>query len=360
MYKLCAPVLYDDCVPYDFAAFAAGLDTNDNVDRTSRLDIRHKRPLGPITNNDGTHVPECGRARFLRQLGPLNQQCDALVEQGNRIRRFITDGLAVLPNLRTVSMGGIGSHIFNQAEGYVVQSVCSCTFENTGKILPYALIDLPTIQNYCQTVTYGPLALPDKILKVKSSLKTFTYHPWAGVFIDCVTKQRTPSPPIILGATNRYFCKPVDHFPYPLNKEAKIRLAASLKPIVAMFIRPIFAADPNTGMPIKYKGKGNIDPLKGTKIEIYDYIRTIEKSKVTKSGRVSGGFKQELPPRSLWFLQAKLDQALPKQWRGKVVLKTREEASPCPACELDLEEDFKDDLELNRCRAASMRNVHTH
>lgn len=356
MYELCAPVLYTDCTPYDFVSFATGLRTNENIDRTSRLHIHHKQHWAEVTYaqifESGWSRLETKRALHVNPIGRdfmgVLEECHALVEQGVRIRRFITQGLTILPKLQIVSMGGIGEDLFNSAWGSQAQAMYSCDFENTGKVLSHALIDLPTIKDYCQTVAYGPLALPNKIIKVKSSLQTFTYHlRGAGTFSRCPTAQQIRSPPIIIGAMNRYFCQLAVHASYPLDRATDDELVAHLEPIIAMFNRPAHTADSTTGESIDYNG--DINAFRGTKVEIYDYIRTVDKAKLDSSGRACLDPTEvvaALPPQSLSFLQGTLDEALPEQWKGKVVFKNREDAPLCPACGLSLQEEFEDWLDF--------------
>ena len=359
MYELCAPVLYGKCTPYDFKLFVAGLRTNEHIDRTSRLHIRQKRLLLEIEIDceevSYAEIFESGWTRVIRDLPAIMQECHSLIGEGIRIRQFITEGLTVLPNLRSVSMGGIGDDLFCTTGGYQVQSMYSCDFENGGKVLSHALIDLPTIHHYCQTVAYGPLALPHKILKVRSPLKTFTHHlRGTQIFSSCLDAQEKRSPPIILGSMNRYYCQAAFHAPYPFTDECKVEIAVLLKPIIAMLDRSVYIADPTTGVPIKYHGDSNV--LDGTQIEIYDYIRAIESSKIDRSTKACINPADDihtLPPQSLSFPQRILDQILPEQWKGKVVLKNREQAPPCPACGLNLQEEFKDVFKFYKSMRAS-------
>jgi hypothetical protein len=222
MYDLCASVLYSDCTLRDFTTFAAGYRTNENTDRTTRLHIHHEPHWSEATYaeifepgwemleiKDHLHLDPVGR-----DLMGVMEECHALVQEGKRIRRFITEGLSVLPRLHTVAMWGIGETLFNDVGGFPVEQIYSCRFEDNAKILPHALINLPTIRNYCQTVFYGPLALPNKIIKVESALQTFTTHfRGSQTFSNCLTVQELRSPKIILGATNRYFCESAAHAP---------------------------------------------------------------------------------------------------------------------------------------------------
>jgi hypothetical protein len=161
MYELCAPVLYSDCTPYDFTAFAAGLRTNEHIDRTARLHIHHKRHWTEPTYKDILTVgwDELEDKPILDTVPPsldlqsVMEECQALIQEGARLRRFITEGLTILPNLRSVSMGGIGDQVFNQTGSIMIERMYSSRFEVTSKILPHALIDLPTLHHYCQAVS---------------------------------------------------------------------------------------------------------------------------------------------------------------------------------------------------------------
>jgi hypothetical protein len=56
-------------------------------------------------------------------------------------------------------------------------------------------------------------------------------------------------------------------------QQAKAELAIMLRPIVAMFNRPVYPADPTTGEPIELNDNSDIH---NTKVEIYDFIRTVD------------------------------------------------------------------------------------
>jgi hypothetical protein len=306
---------------------------------------------------DHLHLDPVGR-----DLMGVMEECHALVQEGKRIRRFITEGLSVLPRLHTVAMGGIGETLFNDVGGFQVEEMYSCRFEDNAKILPHALINLPTIRNYCQTVFYGLLALPNKIIKVKSALQTFTTHfRGSQTFSNCLTVQELRSPPIILGAINRYYCEMANHALYPFDGDAVGEFTTLLAPILAMLDRSVYVADPVTGESTECNS--DVDAFEGTKVEIYDYIRTIDRSKVDSTSHVCidpDEILQALPPLSSSFLQNLVDQAVPQQWKGKVVLKNREEAPPCSACGLDLQEEFVDVLEHFKSYKASIGMGHAH
>lgn len=258
------------------------------------------------------------------------EEWEALVEEGVRIRRFITEGLTVFPSLRYVAMGGIGDLVFNGPRAIDLEELNSDDFGNCYKFLPHALIDLPTIQHYCQSVGYGPLSLPDLIIKPESSLKTITFHGWRMPLFCRCEKHYEKHPPIILGAINRYYCPWPMSIPTPMDNGQFRQYACSmLEPIIAMFDRRVMMAHPVTGEPFPYL-KGVDDALfENTVIEIYDFVRSIDRI-CNKTGLPVS----VVPDTIVEAFQKKLDSHLPPVWKGKVWLKKREEGPPCEACGL--------------------------
>lgn len=354
MYDLIAPVLYSDCTPFDFIAFAAGLRTNENIDFTTRLHVRGQRRWMEASYeeiiNSGWDMFET-KTNFNMDSVPLAinlagvlKECQALVQEGKRLRQLITEGLTILPNLRTVSMGGIGEQVFNGMWAETVERRFNPRFEATSKVLPHAFIDLPTVQDYCQAVSNGPLALPSKIIKVKSPLRIFTHHPRGGHFFSsCSHGHEIRSPPIILGAINRYYTEKALLIPYFENGHPRINVKSLLEPLVAMLSRrAVYVANPVTGVPTIYHGPSS--DFDGTVIEVYGYVRLLPRWMLDSSLRASldpANNMHDLPPQALAMFQATLDRDLPSKWKGKVWLKNREDAPPCPACGLNPEEEFQ-------------------
>jgi hypothetical protein len=315
MYELCAPVLYSDCTPYDFTAFAAGLRTNEHIDRTARLHIHHKRHWTEPTYKDILTVgwDELEDKPILDTVPPsldlqsVMEECQALIQEGARLRRFITEGLTILPNLRSVSMGGIGDQVFNQTGSIMIERIYSSRFEVTSKILPHALIDLPTLHHYCQAVSDGPLALPGKIIKAKAPIQIFTHHPRGVYSFSSCSQHGVVSPPIILGAINRYYTEKAVLIPYFANGDPRIRVRSVLEPVLAMFNqRDVFVADPTTGTPKVYYGDD--DAFDGTIIEIYGYLRTLDRSKLVSSLRAPlnpNDNMHGMPPQTLAVFQVR-------------------------------------------------------
>jgi hypothetical protein len=65
--------------------------------------------------------------------------------------------------------------------------------------LGFTLLDLPSVEQYCQSTIYGPLALTSAWYKPRYPPKTVTFHP-----IETLDLLDSTRPSIIFGATNRY------------------------------------------------------------------------------------------------------------------------------------------------------------
>ena len=103
-------------------------------------------------------------------------------------------------------------------------------------------------------------------------------------------------------------------------------------------------ADPVTGIPIPAGSDSNVDPSEDTTIEIYNCYRYVHRSNYdpqTASPIDPAEENQDLLPDNLDFCQNIVDACLPRVWQGKVWVKNREEAPPCVACGLDIDECFK-------------------
>jgi len=360
MYNICASVLYKDCTTDDFVSFASGLRTNESIDHTTRLHIHHKEhwseaTYAEITENGWDKLKIKAKLEHLPGTRPhssIVREYRGLSKEGRRLRQFITEGLTVLPNLRVVSTGGIGETIFNEYNAPVVEKVLKREPEGSDgiKILAQALLDLPTVQHYCQAVAYGPLSLPNQIVKPESALKTYTHHQrGTPLFCECLDCHENHSPPIVLGAINRYHCKTSHGIPHPFPSMMETVIETYLAPIIAMFARPdVMVADPETGKPTPYDGGNHDQIIEGTEIELYNYIRVYRLNEIRQNPFMFLECPDKmgtLPAQSLSYFQTTLDAALPERWRGKVVLKDREQAPPCIACGYDFQQEFEDQLE---------------
>ena len=354
MYNICLPVLYRDIVTDNFPSFAAGLRTNENIDHTARLHINHQRHWYEehyqdiLTSKDfdwDRLAPRIhpGEVPSFHDLECVKRELLGLVKEGTRIRQFITEGLTILPRLRTVSIGGFCGDIFNDLRAPELEWRLHADdgFEGHYKTLPHALLDLPTVRDYCQALAYGPLSLPNRIIKPDSPITSYTIHQrGTPMFCSCRDCFENHSPPIILGAINRYYCDSAHIIPSTINPRNHPELLDYLKPILAMFTRPdVIIADPNTGTPITYQGQIKKKVYQNTTVEIYNYVRILNAgffSILNDSDQTLGS----KPPQPLAFFQESLDQALPEVWKGRVRFINREEAPDCKACGFNPQEVF--------------------
>lgn len=230
--------------------------------------------------------------------------------------------------------------------GGIRESLCTdyplgYTLRCYNRKLANALIDLPTVRHYCQSIQVGPLSLPSGILDVKSPLETFTYHAVPG---HGPSPHFGGMPPVILGAVNRYYfsCN------HTLVSMDGINYNASAQELYGLLIMVIQMFQPTYIKGRKTVGGTRITShqIRETTIELYDYIRhvRIQPPEVKLAfphinGKAMG--LADRPAESLKTLQDKLDSYVDDDWRGRVVLKNREDASPCRACDLDPREQWK-------------------
>jgi hypothetical protein len=263
---------------------------------------------------------------------------------GIEIRHAIAKGLVPFPKLRTVSLGGYENRTWASPRAKEMEQEMIDTYKlDNAKGIPQILLGLPSVEHLCQSVELGPLALSAVIYKPLTPLKVFTYHvrypPHA-----CVCAQEVA--PIIVGAINRYYF--VNAFTvndddvkvwsrWPAERQLLIGAL-----IQAFELRRSVVLTPN--MEESERVGLNSVPLDDTVIELYDYIRFVERTVDDQDPfTVKRGYTHRAcrPAQPLLDMQRALDNALPQRWKGKVLLKDREEAPPCTACGLDLMEEWK-------------------
>jgi hypothetical protein len=353
MHDICAPLLYKECVTNDFPTFAFTLGSNANTETTNRLHLFQKRhswePSYEKIFEDGWAEFDCkSEPESIQENHSLNSmryECWDLIEAGIKIRQLLNSGTGnILPKLQFVSMGGIGEQIFNGPQGWILNKDLDNEFIMGIKLLAPALLDIPSVQHYCQAVAHGPLALPGRTIISQSALKTFTLHHHRERLIFCNCERscdHTHSPPIILGAINRYYCQNRGYDSDPITPQfANGWSRKILMPILQMLCRPVLSiADPETGKMLPFKGEITAELLEGTQIEIYNIFRTYRADKsLRKKIKKNKKIVETLPPQSLsWFqntLEGYLDQCC-SGWVGRVKFYNREDAPLCPACGYD-------------------------
>jgi hypothetical protein len=273
---------------------------------------------------------------------------------GIHLRKSISTGIPVLPNLRTVSLGGYDNAIWTSPHAPdLEQRTIDCYQADNAKGIPQILLSLPSVEHLCQSVEIGPLALSAVIYKPLTPLKVFTYHVRYPSHV-CICGQEVT--PIVLGAINRYyfvnaFCANVDNVKvWSRSRHERDMLIGAL--VQSLQLRKSIVLTPNMGE----SERDSLDEysLKDTIIELYDYIRFVKPVKddddpfTVKRGYTARACR---PAQPLDDIQKELDRALPQRWKGKVILKHREEAPPCTACGLNLMEEWKDKMKTSRRKA---------
>lgn len=203
------------------------------------------------------------------------------------------------------------------------------------KSLARTLVNLPNVAHTCQATQFGPLGLSHGANRIKNPPSIFTYHPrLASHFCKCTDALG----PIILSTTNRHYYTCL----YTLENESVI---------AAEVIDNIVGSVCST--PISDKGEDEQPAsdleLSNTVVELYDYIRVSESTQNSWSDPIpitrGHSVRACRPATSLDLFQEILDERLPAKWRGRVILKNREDAPPCTACGLNLAEQWDDYIE---------------
>lgn len=318
---------------------ATWLGTERTLQQVQRLHIIHSDHYAePTYYSLITH--HCWDHLYGSQGGHLNAY--AIIKE-NALTADVAKHLAgmspsqpIMPRLERVVMGGIRESLWtNYPLGYALRCY--------NRKLAEVLIDQPTVRHYCQSIQVGPLSLPSGLLAVTSPLKTFTHHAVPG---------HGPSPhfgglpPVIIGAVNRY------HFScnHTLVSMDGIDPEISAKELYAILVMVMHMFQPTHLRSAKgRKTCGSfITPEEAheTTIEIYDFIRHVQiHPPLVKppfpyfNGKALG--LADRPAESLESIQESLDSYMDSMWKGRVLLKNREEALPCEACDLDPKEQWK-------------------
>jgi hypothetical protein len=187
--------------------------------------------------------------------------------------------------------------------------------------IPLFLANLPSVKHYCQFSPVGPLALPNQTLQIEHPPQIVTIH-HPGLISDLGPAWR---PAIVLGSTNRLMCNGTHFYLSSDMPGANIpaeNIVRYLGPLEEMLSEnPVLGLDVNQHTTVPF----NSVSIENTKIEIYDYIRHC-----TFSG-VADIQTADSRPTDLSQLQSILDARIGR-WKGKVLLKNREDCPPCSAC----------------------------
>jgi hypothetical protein len=183
--------------------------------------------------------------------------------------------------------------------------------------LPTALLNLPTVQHYCQSSMLGPLAIRNSGYRPTYPPKIVTYHyrhPYG--FWD-----PNKRPPIVFGSINRFMSP--NPFVVSIPGGGDLRMVGGLRevflPLLDMldFLVPVSFQKGDDIISRYLDDESQIDStIIGTVLELYKFIEL--------RGRGSSA-------ENLASLQKALDAVL-GPWTGKVILKDKSECPPCSAC----------------------------
>lgn len=331
----------------ELTAFLAGLKRYGPHINLQRLQIRHGKREEPTYSqllvDDFWFVLEVEEG--IDELGPslwtvfeTGKQC---AENATDILDARLNGVSRLDKVRTIIMGDaakpawVGEMVrINDAEYF------NTAEHEMARLLPQILIDLPSVQHYCQSDVYGPLALIPLALKCSSPPTIFTHHP-RPIMPMCYCPMVMP--PIVIGCINRYY------FGSPFTViEGESLDSGSVKGLLGPILYPLEIRE-NVCM-VEYRKEPkpvNEEQVSftGTRLEFYDYIRVVslaDDDPFPPFWRTLGYCPRACrPSQSLSFFQKELDKALPRKWKGRIVLKNREDAPPCSACGLDLMKEWE-------------------
>jgi hypothetical protein len=195
MYDICSPQLYKDCLVADLDTFLRDIETNsrkvEHLSKVSTLRVYHRTPRDYLGQKYGTYSAllsgtgdwvSCGMKKQLRE--PMAEVREAIefdnVDMMDQVwLRSAAETLStarnshpdVMSNLVRAIMTGVGWKEGGDA------NECQAILKYTGwPMIPRLLLDLPSVQHYCQCLSTGPLGLDDEMYPLHPP-KIFTFHP---------------------------------------------------------------------------------------------------------------------------------------------------------------------------------------
>jgi hypothetical protein len=191
--------------------------------------------------------------------------------------------------------------------------------------IPHYLVGLDSVKHYCQSSRLGPLALKHNYTRPLTSPETVTYH-----LPEEVGEEDMHLPPIVIGSVNRY-----------IFQTPRVIIGAGNgdtipNEIVGQIVEDLDESltDENQGLFLHSNDFQVVPlediPLDTTTIEVYNYCIHVD-----LDGHVARSTGRDFEPSNLKGIQAALDGILDERWKGKIVLKNREDAPSCSACGKD-------------------------
>lgn len=249
--------------------------------------------------------------------------------------------------------------------------------------LPLVLINLPSVQFYCQQPIVSYLALAHNTFKISNPPKIVTYHVYYDLwsFRGYIVPAQRARVPIILGTTSRYMFEN-KWIVVEIDSETGLRVGElvsegeirrQLNPIISSIQRDtVVVKDDHRNTDIRDDTIASVS-LDGTILELYGFVSwelhqsSLQTVITTSSPRPVSSETledhQQTYIAELDRVQNILDDMLMKEqlrkWKGKIVVKSDQDTVPCTACGLDLsqqkrsraedyEADMKDDARANR------------
>ena len=192
--------------------------------------------------------------------------------------------------------------------------------------IPHYLIGLKSVKHYCQSSRLGPLALKHSNTRPASSPEIVTHH-----LPEEVGSGDMHLPPIVIGSVDRYiFQAPPLIVTYKGNGDTLPY--GIVGPIIEVLYESL--TDQKQALLLHSDGFQFVPlediPLDTTTIEVYGYCIYVDSDET-----IDRGLGQESAPSNLKGIQLALDGVLDERWKGKIVLKNREDAPSCSACGKD-------------------------
>jgi hypothetical protein len=200
------------------------------------------------------------------------------------------------------------------------------TTQQRSAAIPRALLNIPTVQHYCQDFSTEQLGFDDCIV-VSSPPTISTFHP--SKMLETRGMGFRDGLPVVMGSTNRYM------FGTHVSVVTVYHTAEDLEyDDVADVLEPIYNMLPQrsdyTDYPLDDKVR---DPERNTTFELYHDLRQIVWTFSNEASIITA--ERSVMPSPLGRIQELFDMHLPwrkQQWEGRVLLKNAEECPPCSAC----------------------------
>lgn len=351
MNALATPAMYRDCVVNNTTAFLKAVKQGQPYDQIERLQIYFGTTVGELRYAE---LLARGWTKLQIKTGPSQTPPQPDVDKilfelktvpvtAQEVRRLAYYRADVLPNLRQVVLGGLGECNWNSREAKALIAYGGVSMHN--RSAAHLLLGLPSVEHFCQYYKSGPLSLSGEIIKLQHPLKTFHYHARTNSPHSLALEPEPEQPPIIIGATNRYFFDKTTYAFAGSHVATDGRHQCELLHAVLDMLCPRRTRVLVSGL--FYARSSTLDQvdLTGTVIEIYELVRLVNKTHHTETEVTARSSKYwARPPQSLAELQSALDAHIHPAWRGKVFLRYREDAPPCSACGFDINEEWKQTL----------------